>query len=190
MSNKYKLINLKPIIKDLKTFTTIFVNVISKKYKIDVNNLNMLLNNITFINENTCQHLFNKGKNDGKMCENKVSLDSKTGKYCGKHLLDEVQQPKKVSSKVKKIQQQAEHELNVIKKLNDNKPLITIRRNTFGNYEHEDTELVMNRETRKIIGKQMSDGSISVLTSEDIEMCKLWKFSYDLPSVITSINNN
>lgn len=186
----FKSIIFKPVIKDLKTFATNFVNVISEKYEIDSNNLNTMLNNITFIKvDNICQHLFSKGKNDEKRCENKISLNSKIGKYCGKHLSNEIQKPKKISSRVKKNQQQAEHELNVIKKLNDNKPLITIKRNVFGNYEHEDTGLVMNKETRKIIGKQLPNGSISVLTSEDIDNCKLWKFNYDLPVIITSNNN-
>lgn len=193
--NKYKSVNFQNIIKNLKTISTKYVNIISSKYKIDSNQLNTLLNNITFNKQNntkdnikTCQYEF-KGKNEGKICKNKISAESKSKKFCGKHLSNKGKE-KKVPAKVKKHQQQAEYELNVIKKLNDNKPTITIKRNKFGNYEHEETGLVMDRETKKIIGKQMPNNSILELTAEDIDTCKLWKFDYNLPSIITSKNNN
>lgn len=172
------------IITDLKTIAMKFLNKISTNYKINSNDLIKILNNISFEINQSCQHKFDKGKNIGELCQNNISPESKTGKYCGKHLLNETNN-KKIPAKTKKIQQQAENEMNIIKKLNESKPLITIRRNKFGNYEHEETSLVMDKETKKIIGKQNSDNSISELTAEDIETCKLWKFNYELPSILS-----
>ena len=48
---------------------------------------------------------------------------------------------------------------------------IQIKKNEHGNYEHPETKLVFNREERAVIGKQKDDGTIGVLTEEDIEVC-------------------
>ena len=80
----------------------------------------------------------------------------------------------------------------VIEKLNQMAPTIVCRRNQFGNYEHPPSKLVLDRNTKKVIGKQCEDGSLEDLDLDDIEKCKLYKFEYDLPENLdktTSIND-
>ena len=142
-----------------------------------------------------CKYEFLKGKSIGDTCSNRVSSESKTGDYCKRHLSNEDDSKEKKakakaktakSAKSKKQQDLAETEIKVIKKLNETKPQIVIKRNSFGNYEHADTKLVMNRESKKIVGRQQDDGTVSPLTSEDIDNCKLWKLLYDLPANLVS----
>lgn len=69
----------------------------------------------------------------------------------------------------------------VLKKLASKIPSIAITRNQFGNHEHPDTSLVFDRKTTKVIGKQNDDGSVEDLTTEDIDICKQYKFEYEIP---------
>lgn len=71
---------------------------------------------------------------------------------------------------------------DVVKKLTLNIPVVPVRRNDHGNYEHPESSLVFNHKTQEVIGTQNSDGSISELTEDDIENCKKFKFNYILPS--------
>jgi hypothetical protein len=41
--------------------------------------------------------------------------------------------------------------------------------------------LVFNTKTKRVIGHQEEDGSVSELCDEDIENCKKFKFQYDTP---------
>lgn len=69
----------------------------------------------------------------------------------------------------------------VINKLVEKIPVIEIKKNKFGNYEHFDSSLVFDNKTQKIYGKQSSDGTILKLTKEDLDTCNKYKFSYVLP---------
>lgn len=82
--------------------------------------------------------------------------------------------PKKLSPAIK--------DQKVIKKLVEKIPSITIKRNQFDNYEHTESKLVFNNKTQKVYGKQNSDGSISDLTDEDINLCNKYKFQYIIPA--------
>lgn len=79
---------------------------------------------------------------------------------------------------------------NIIKKLSDKIPTIEIKRNFHGNFEHSDTRFVFNNLTKKAYGKQNDDGTISELTSEDINICHKYKFAYDIPENLNSKNTN
>ena len=68
---------------------------------------------------------------------------------------------------------------DIIKKLVDKVPVIHIKRNSHGNYEHADTKFVINNTTKKVYGKQNEDGSVSELTKVDIDLCHKYKFTYD-----------
>ena len=68
-------------------------------------------------------------------------------------------------------------------------PVIEIRRNKFGNFEHSDTSFIFNQETNKVCGKQNPDGSISSLTIDEINICHKYKFSYDIPLNLNTIND-
>jgi hypothetical protein len=64
-------------------------------------------------------------------------------------------------------------------KVNDTSPIL-IRRNKFNNYEEIDTGLVFHKVTKKVIGKQISDGTISTdLSEEDIKNVNKYKFQID-----------
>ena len=69
----------------------------------------------------------------------------------------------------------------IIKKLVEKIPTIQIRRNNFGNFEHDETRLLFNNNTKRAYGKQNDDGSVSELTPDDIDLCHKYKFAYDVP---------
>lgn len=69
----------------------------------------------------------------------------------------------------------------VLQKLASSVPSQVIARNQFGNFEHTGSGLVFNNSTKKVFGRQNPDGSVSDLTSEDIELCNKFKFNYSLP---------
>jgi hypothetical protein len=196
-----------------------FLTKVSKKYEVKMEDLTVFLKDFSFVNEQKqakrgrrkkseddddeeikkCIHEFLKGKSLGEMCPNRVSTESKTGNYCKRHIGNEDNNKEKKSkakaktvknNKTKKQQELAETENKVIKKLNDAKPQVVIKRNSHGNYEHPETRLVMDRESKKIMGKQQDDGTVSQLTSEDIDNCKLWKLSYVLPKTLSSDSDN
>ena len=67
-----------------------------------------------------------------------------------------------------------------------------IRKNKFGNYEHFESGIVLNNETKMAIGHQNTTGKVDSLTDNDIETCKKYKFKYTLPenlSVDKGLNN-
>lgn len=68
----------------------------------------------------------------------------------------------------------------VLKNIVQNVPLIQIRRNKYGNFEHEPTNLVFDRDEKIVIGKQVGENIIE-LSEDDIENCKKYKFSYKIP---------
>jgi hypothetical protein len=55
---------------------------------------------------------------------------------------------------------------------------ITLRKNKFGNYEHDETQFVFDKETKDVIGKQDINGEIIKLTIEDIDICKRMSFKF------------
>jgi len=61
------------------------------------------------------------------------------------------------------------------------KSTLEIRKNKFGNFEHFETGLLFNNETKTVTGKQNENGKIDSLTDHDIEQCKKFKFKYTLP---------
>ena len=63
-------------------------------------------------------------------------------------------------------------------------PVIQIRKNSFGNYEHLDTGFVFSKVEQKVIGVQNKDGTIRSLVSEDLELCNKFKFAYQMPELL------
>lgn len=72
-------------------------------------------------------------------------------------------------------------EPSVIKKITTSIPVISIRRNQFGNSEHPETSFVFDK-NKKVYGKQNTDGSVDKLTEKDIDICNKYKFLYILPT--------
>lgn len=69
---------------------------------------------------------------------------------------------------------------------NIEKTQIAIRRNNFGNYEHDETGFLFN-DIKKVYGVQQEDGSIRCINKEDIDLCNKYKFSYIIPE---NLNTN
>ena len=66
---------------------------------------------------------------------------------------------------------------------------IQINRNKFGNFEHVETSFVFNNSTQKVYGKQLPDGKVAQLTEEDINICHKYKFTYELPINLNTMND-
>lgn len=62
----------------------------------------------------------------------------------------------------------------------------TVSKNSFGNHEHKPTGLVLDKDTKKIIGTQNPKGHIDPLTDEGIETCNKYKLQYVLPENLNS----
>lgn len=93
------------------------------------------------------------------------------------------------SKKVEKVEKINNKSPPVIKKLVEKLiPNITIKRNKFDNFEHQETGFVFNNKTQKVYGKQNEDGTIEDLTSEDIDLCNKYKFSYIIPENLDKKN--
>ena len=83
-------------------------------------------------------------------------------------------------------------ENNIIKNLTSKIQSIQIKRNNFGNFEHAETKFLFNNTTKKVYGKQNDDGTVSELTTDDINICHKYKFAYDIPENLdkkTSLND-
>lgn len=85
------------------------------------------------------------------------------------------------SKKSKAAQQAVVKATPVAKKLTANIPNILIRRNQYNNYEHPETGLIFDNDSKIVIGKQNDDGSVDPLTEEDIDQCNAFKFKFKIP---------
>lgn len=93
---------------------------------------------------------------------------------------------KTVSNVEKKVESKTKPEtkpkpLDILKTISNNIVPVHVRTNDFGNVVHPPTGLVFNTKTKRVIGHQEEDGSVSELCDEDIENCKKFKFQYDTP---------
>jgi len=88
---------------------------------------------------------------------------------------------KKVNSTPTKVVKTVKQESSVLSSVAEKSGTNEIRKNKFGNYEHYESGLVFNNETKMVIGHQNANGKIDSLTDKDIEMCKKFKFQYKLP---------
>lgn len=85
------------------------------------------------------------------------------------------------SEKVKSKKFQPSASAKVISAIFGNCGSVVVRRNGFGNFEHKKTGFVFNNKSLRVIGKQLEDGTVTDITKEDIELCNMWKFKFDLP---------
>ena len=89
-------------------------------------------------------------------------------------------QPKKTVSK-KKILVESKPKA-IINLVESRKKMFNIMKNKYNNYEHKDTGFIFDSNTDEVIGKQLTDGTISQLGLNDIELCKEngWVFIHPL----------
>jgi hypothetical protein len=98
----------------------------------------------------------------------------------------EVEEPKKPDLKRKK-ETFPETKSNIVNRILANIPTLVIRRNAFGNHEHMETKFVFDPKTKKVVGKQLDDGNVAVLSKIDVETCHMHKFDYEIPEMLDTI---
>jgi len=175
---------------EIQKIVNLYIESVSSKYDLDKNELLILWNNNTNIKSNQQNIIVNEDKKENNNTLIKLSkaelvemCKSKKLKTGGtkQDLVDRLSGEEKcnmtsISSKIEKKVSPP-----IIKKLIEKIPSIQIRRNKFDNFEHEETSFVFNNKTQKVYGKQNKDGSVADLTSEDIDLCNKYKFSYYIP---------
>ena len=67
-------------------------------------------------------------------------------------------------------------------------PVFALKKNSHGNYQHEETGFVFDKKSKEVVGKQHADGNVMPLTDEDIEVCHKFKFAYVVPVNLGSSN--
>ena len=92
---------------------------------------------------------------------------------------EEVKVVKEVVKKVK-IDKAVVRE-TMIEKLKKQSPLTVIKRNKWGNFEHGDTGMLFDKKTRRVFGRQNDDGSVSQLSTDDIDKCRQFSFGFEIP---------
>ena len=92
---------------------------------------------------------------------------------------------KVTKKKAKKTKATPVEQKPLFQKIQENIPIIQIRRNSHGNFEHKETGLVFDSADKCVVGKQEGE-SIAQLTKEDIETCDRYHFTYRIPENLGS----
>ncbi len=157
-----------------------YINDVSNYFKIDKEELTKLWNN----KEIPKKTLNKESETEDPSIRLKKLKKSELENICKEKGLDTKGKKDVI---IQRIIQNLSKKDNIIEKITSGIAIITIQKNSFGNYVHQPTSLVFNRQTKTVIGKQQDDGNISELTPEDIELCNQYKFKFKLP---TNLNNN
>lgn len=64
---------------------------------------------------------------------------------------------------------------------NYHRPTILIHKNQYGRYIHTHSNLIFDVCSKKVIGKQDNNGRVHNLKRSDIQICKQYKFKYEVP---------
>lgn len=59
-------------------------------------------------------------------------------------------------------------------------PLVTVKKNAWGNWENADNHIVFDRNTKLVLGNQLPDGTIGDLTRTQRRICELNMWGYDV----------
>jgi hypothetical protein len=155
-----------------------YISIISKKYNIKENELYELWSggNSQNIQQTTSQNqeLEKLSKTELiEMCKSKkLKVSGSKNDLISRIVLNETQNKEPIKQETQ----------TVIKKLVEKIPKLEIKKNAFGNFEHKDTTFVFDSKTQKVYGKQNENGTIEELSSDDIETCNKYKFSYIIPN--------
>ena len=98
-------------------------------------------------------------------------------------LIDQVVEtaaPKLIKTKVKVV----------IEKTQAKTPSLVCRKNKFGLLQIDSTNLIFDQKSNKISGKQIDDGSLSLLNQEDLDLCKKLGLDFSLPENLEPNSNN
>jgi len=115
-----------------------------------------------------CTYIFKKGNEKGNACGQKCDPASVANLFCKKHL-------KHDATAVVSADAPATSAAGFIPPAaKTNK--VRIAKNSFGNYEHDETHFVFARDTGKVIGKQEGD-KVVPLVDTDMELVKKHNFT-------------
>lgn len=147
-------------------------------------------------------------KKTGDKCTFKVSQQSSSGKYCGRHLKEEKdgddapkeKKPKaksKTKAKTKKSKDADDDEENggddeneeeSPKQEEKKQPVkVCIKRDSFGRLVDASSGLVFNT-SKEVVGKAMDDGSVGKLGEDDLKVCK--KYGVVVKQKVEEKNND
>jgi hypothetical protein len=144
-----------------------FIKNILNTYDLDENELRKLVPEVDYTTL-TRQELI-------ELCKQRNLRTTGTKDILIKRLTGELVDPKKKKSKP---------ETAWLQFLSAQNPLYKVSRNEHGNYVHRETGMVFDPSTKRVIGTQQEDGSIKVLTVEDMDKCKESGFPFDVPRSI------
>ena len=179
----------------LNSIVTSYIENISKKYNIDVNELHTLWSNDTIRTSDKSPAIVSSNT-DSALLASELDKMTKTEliELCrGKKLkvsgskIQIIERIINADKNQKEIPKTTEKNkpvgvTTVMKKLIEKIPPLHIEKNSFGNFEHKETSFVFDNKTQKVFGKQKTDGSVSELTAEDINICNKFKFSFVIPN--------
>lgn len=194
--------SLSEIIKiNIEKTISIFIDGVSKKFKIDKNELYKLWSSIDNkeiefkeveiieLCSSVKSGLLKLSKAELiELCKSK-GLKTKGTKAELAEFISNVDTDKKIETSQKKVSPKTLSK-PVIKKLVDQIPNIIIKRNKFNNLEHEESKLVFDNKTQKVYGTQNPDGSVSNLTKDNINICNKYKFEYYIPDNLDEKNDD
>lgn len=193
------------LVKLIDTFILDFCDVIAKKYKLNKNDLFALWKEENDSDEkessSTSPSKVEKPTSPLKLTREKINIATKDMlvAYCKakgvkqsgkkeevvKRLLDLLEKEEKTEKKEEVIEKSSSSSksssLQILKSISEKTEKIEIRKNKFGNMEHFETSLVFDKESSYVIGVQNTNGKIDSLTDKTIELCKKFKFKYNLP---------
>jgi hypothetical protein len=66
----------------------------------------------------------------------------------------------------------------------DSSLILRIAKNKFGHYTHDETSMVFDPITKRVIGVQLPSGSVRSLQRIDIDTCQKFKFQYNFPNML------
>jgi len=172
-------------------------------HDVDDNNNRNADDNNGNTNENNCNA--NDKKNDTINYNDKNYLESLTKneliKICKEFKIKTTGKKDDLIDRIINTNKSSEISTKTVKKANNQKSkiepklkteILQIKKNKFGNYEHQETHLIFNEVNKVVIGKQGEKGNIKPLNTEDIELCKKYKFQYNIPNNLeyTSLKND
>lgn len=96
--------------------------------------------------------------------------------------------PRAPTKKQKKLFEEKELDVSVIKNLMKEVKVHIIRKNANNHYEDVKTHLIFDEVSKKAIGRENEKGKVIQLTDEDIVLCKKVGFDYSIPENLDKYN--
>lgn len=182
-----------PIVHALEKSIDTFIQRISQKHGIDKtllmkewNSEQVVVSNMAVSNtavSNTAVDLgdmLNANKADlAQMCKDRGIPCSGTKEVLRSRLLNQEKNAPIVSKPV--VTKPIKQPPMVLLKIQNNQPLIVPKKSEFGNTVHEESRLVFNTGTGKIVGRENDQGVVLDLLAADIDECNRYGLKYDLP---------